>query len=1696
MMCNINQRILLIFAVLCILFVIPTSFANDITNDTLSIDVEDSLTVDDNTIYVTDGDIEGDGSEQSPYNSISVAVEKYNSTENSKIFIKNGNYILSSPIELTKDVNIVGESKQGTILDANYVGSVFKITQKSKITLTNITFKNADKNAALWIDYGSEISVDNCIFDNNLKGGIYHRPTFSNVITLNVTNSIFKNNKNDADGGAIHIHSPSTVNVIDTVFENNVLPTGEKDVSDGGAIYVGNNLEKLYIDSCIFRNNVAVRGSAISQYCGGDIYIYNSLFENNTSPGNNYYKEKIKSSVISDRQSNSKELILCLDNNILRNNSLTDDIEVEGNVKIIYPNKNTKITADNVDKIVGDDYNYVICLTDDNNAPISGKNIIVNFTNTIDNEVTVVSNITNSQGKATIVLSDFKPGKYKVIASFEGDKDHDEISTNSIVDIRTESDYNLFIDPNYIYYNEGDSYEVVIKILDEYLIPTKKANGEKFDVYWQNYYNNHTMVLDLNSIWVEDDTFTFDINRCHLITRDEPYIIEFKSKSGNLGSISITVDLSKDLTNIDKTLNAIYVSAERGDDNNGTGSKDKPLKTVHKGIATNDYLGGGKTVYVEEGTYEISTYTIVGNVTIVGQKSKTIFKQVAGKLGMFEIENANNVTFVNITFINGFATPEPEALIHVCEDSVLYVDGCEFYNNTAIDGSAIAVSTGASAYIDNSYFHDNHAYLNRIGGAIYVDRGYLYVANSLFENNVAGEGGAIFLGFPSEADIINSTFIGNNATGTESVAGAGGAIFTRSSNFNVYNSTFVENFAPEGGAIFIDYGDVEIYSSYFENNRVKGSDEIGSAVQGSYASYCNLTMHYSVLISSDERNDHYYMVYIPNQDENHTADTYYNYWKTNSQTSNAGTANRVIIEVTPSNEFIYTGDVVEFDVKFVNYNVDNGTSDLDGFVHDYALEVYPKLGEVDQENIVIKNNEAKFIYTATTTGEEYIAFVNIFNHKTYKFTVGDGSDKVQINSTIKVVKDKVSTITVDLDADISENLTIRVNDDEYSVPVNNKQAILKINTTPGEYEIRAIFSGNDEYKGFVNTKSFIIDKYASFVTVSNVTIYYNGKFEAKLTNADGKPIAGEQLIITVDKEYALTTNDEGIATLNLNLASVGNYTATTKFLGTSMYEPSTAEALIIVEFINIKVVPQEDVVITPLNGEFRATVTDNGGNPIKNTEVLFKVEGLNATVKTNDKGIAVFNLTDNGLLAGEHQITATVKSTKVYGFGEGKTTVTVVKEKAYMTVSNVTVFANKGEFKTTLKDDNDAPIEGETIIFLIGDDTYNITTDKNGVAILPLNLTAGKYDVKVKLQENNVYAAETVTANIDVKEDVITISAPDVTVFYKGKFSVTLIDSDGKGLENETVIIKINNQSYGAKTNVVGIASINIDLGLGTYQADISFLGNDVYKPANATSAITVLSSIDSKDMNRSYNTQYDFKANLVDINGNPLSKQQVTFIVNGKEYYSITDENGTVMLSEKFDIGSYAITIINSVTGEKTANYANIVKRLSGNKNITMYFGAGKTFKVRAFDDDGNPVGAGEVVKIVINKKTYSRTTNENGYASFKITLKSGTYTITATYKGFKVSNKVVVKPVLTAKSISKKKAKTIKFSAKLVSTKGKALKNKKITFKFKGKNYKVKTNKKGVATLSLKNLKVGKYTIKVTYGKSTISRTIKIKK
>jgi hypothetical protein len=164
--------------------------------------------------------------------------------------------------------------------------------------------------------------------------------------------------------------------------------------------------------------------------------------------------------------------------------------------------------------------------------------------------------------------------------------------------------------------------------------------------------------------------------------------------------------------------------------------------------------------------------------------------------------------------------------------------------------------------------------------------------------------------------------------------------------------------------------------------------------------------------------------------------------------------------------------------------------------------------------------------------------------------------------------------------------------------------------------------------------------------------------------------------------------------------------------------------------------------------------------------------------------------------------------------------------------------------------------------------------------------------------------------------------------------------------------------------------------------------------------------------------------------------------------------------------------------------------------KNLKVYYTSATKFKIQVFDKRGNADGYSDVT-FYINGHEYYEIADDDGYATLKLKLKPGKYTIFSQYGDIIVKNKITVKTSLITKDISKKAKKSAKFKVKVLNSKGKAFKKQLVKIKFKGKTYKLKTNKNGIATFKVpKNLKVGKHKIKTTYKGLTNTNKIIVKK
>ena len=471
------------------------------------------------------------------------------------------------------------------------------------------------------------------------------------------------------------------------------------------------------------------------------------------------------------------------------------------------------------------------------------------------------------------------------------------------------------------------------------------------------------------------------------------------------------------------------------------------------------------------------------------------------------------------------------------------------------------------------------------------------------------------------------------------------------------------------------------------------------------------------------------------------------------------------------------------------------------------------------------------------------------------------------------------------------------------------------------------------------------------------------------------------------------------------------------------------------------------------------------------------------------------NITFTGLSAKEYTINITYTETENYTSATNNTVkVNVLKATPTITVNTENV-TYPNDVIITINIDTPGKYN------IVGNQTKEETLN-SGTNVVPFTgVKVGNYTITVKYSETENYTS---AINDTVKVSVLKNETfePEITATNTANETVITFTFPEDATGNVTVVV--DGKQYNA-TVENGKAIVIMPLIPLDSTVDFEYTGDENY-PAKSkkTSIANVTAIIKAADMIRGYNSGVDYQVTVVDGTGKPMAKKQVKFIINGKEYNATTNDEGIAVLNIKLAIGTYEVTTVNPLNNDNVTKTVKITTRITGNKNVNIYYAKNYAYKLRIIGDDGQPAGSNVAVKVTVNSKAQTLKTDKNGYITLKFTKNylPKTYTVTAEYKGIKVTNKVKVKQTLTLKKVKvKKSAKKLVLKATLKEGK-KALKNKKVTFKFKGKKYKAKTNKKGIAKVTikksvLKKLKVGKkVTYQVTYLKNTVKRSVKVKK
>ena len=860
---------------------------------------------------------------------------------------------------------------------------------------------------------------------------------------------------------------------------------------------------------------------------------------------------------------------------------------------------------------------------------------------------------------------------------------------------------------------------------------------------------------------------------------------------------------------------AIYSSADKEtpaslDINNSVFKNNKAL--------TQDDAGGAINIaqYTE---VLINNSQFIANTALT--KSSAQYTTAGGTGGAIFIRTVIDSVIANSNFVNNTAYYWGGA---IKSSGVFKLLNCNFTNNIA--GAAGGAIHGAFKYVDGCIFESNSiGYITmseeyRRGGAV-CSEGNSVINNSVFYNNVGVNGGAAYAGSGTNV-FDNCIFVNNTAslnggvisghwatltlTNTYALnnsAGNGGAIYIEQYNFNrnVYlaNNSFVNNSARNGGAIYSNSAtytkaELDVVNSEFINN-------IASENGREIYVIGKLNIGYNAFVYDISNNES--LIYV-NSDSIDIVSIENNWWSVNNPNwDNILSSNMTIPKV---------------------YAIVNGTLNESGKgKYDLFVNMYWN-GTTSQANIgniparLVKLNSTNGVFTIEEGKFNNGVFESLFITGVEKNYIIDVKvDKELIRLELAILKPTSVNVSVSKGDNPIDNIisvvvspnnatgvvAINIDDEGYVIDLTNGCANLIVsNLTLGEHTINVVYKG-DEYYDASNITIKFNETFSPIVnlTVADLEKYFKGseRLVAILKDNLGNPLTNKTIIFTVNgKEYLKTTDINGSASMAINLGA-GLYNITTEFNGTSIY---TAKIVNSTVYVKSTVVGKNIVKMFRNSTQYYALFLDGEGKALINTTVKFNINGVIYERQTNESGIARLNITLN---AGNYVITN-------YNLVTGEENSNNITVKSLLTDNYDLVKYYKNDSQYTLKVyGKDANVAAnQEVTFNINGVFYKRISDDNGIVSLAINLRPGEYIVTAE------YEGCRVSNNIKVLPTLIT---NDLSMTYGdgSKFNATVLDSQGKPLDNQNVTFNVNGVFYNKISDENGLASLNINLMKGEY---------------------------------------------------------------------------------------------------------------------------------------------------------------------------------------------------------------------------------------------------------------------------------------
>ena len=843
-------------------------FANQISS-------EDSQVVGDSPsgeVWVaTTGSDDNDGSQASPVASVSKAVDLAQS--GSTIHIKEGTYN-QGKISLNKTLSFVGE---GNVILSSNGANVFECLENDcTLEFTNLVFTGvssaSDSSCGLRVGGNGNLKVINC--------------TFTDI---------------SAKFGAMQLYTTGVADIINSTI---------KDVTCGvtrGSIVYNSGTGKYNFD------NISIINPKLSDsVTGAAVHLRTVFYLDNKEATVTLTNSRITGASGPMMSLIENKGTLTISNTVISNNVIGKTESGINGQYLLYLGNSKFVTA----------LNMTNCIIENNtfgNADTSAlayifKNSIVNLTYSSIMNNGFSKNLNIASGVTPTVNLDYN---WWGTNTYTGDNVNKwAVMSTPETTINAESGKAIDVSVNFNHYTDASgSIQDLAQSISGINVDFSAVSG----------------TLSKNNVASVDGIATVTYTTT---TNDK---ITAKS-----GSQSLTIDVVAKQAAAD-----IWVATTGSDDNDG--SQANPVATIAKAI---ELAGDGYTIHIADGNYvNDKTLSISKSLTLEGS-ANTVIDGNASRI--MNVTADATVVLTNLSFTNG-----NDALVGaISNEGKLTISNSNFYSNKVTGNSGTIITNKNKLNINNSKFYQNSAsrgvvnnqndavlvidnsefYNNDMTsfsnsyGIVYTTSSNATISNTVFRNNAAKWGGAIYATKSSGAtigivNIINSTFESNSAN-----TGQGGALFVSGGECIVKESMFINNKANpgkfsggQGGAIYTSLnGNVSVTDSVFKNNQAK----LGAALYLNGGS--NSTISYSVLLNNVAEGDYA----ISNAESaSGVATVNYNWWGTNSPKnlvpSTVTLNNWVIMSADPTTVTdAEIGDVKTISVNFNKYSSFGAIKDL------------------------------------------------------------------------------------------------------------------------------------------------------------------------------------------------------------------------------------------------------------------------------------------------------------------------------------------------------------------------------------------------------------------------------------------------------------------------------------------------------------------------------------------------------------------------------------------------------------------------------------------------------------------------------------------------------------------------------------------------------------------------------------------------